>query len=32
MPEETSPQELKDRLALIERMLLEGRRSTESWG
>ena len=32
MQEETSPQGLKDRLALIERMILEGRRSTESWG
>jgi hypothetical protein len=32
MQEETSPQELRDRLALIERMILEGRRSTESWG
>lgn len=32
MQEETSPQELKERLALIESMILEGRRSTESWG
>lgn len=32
MREETNPQEMKDRLALIERMVLEGRRSTESWG
>ena len=32
MQEETSPQELKDRLALIEKMILEGRRGTESWG
>jgi hypothetical protein len=32
MQEETSPQELKARLALIERMILEGRRSAESWG
>ena len=32
MQEETSPQELRERLALIERMILEGRRSTESWG
>lgn len=32
MQEETSQQELKGRLALIEKMILEGRRSTESWG
>src|SRR5215472_13614836 len=32
MQAETSPQELKDRVALIEKMILEGRRTTESWG
>ncbi len=32
MQEETSTQELKDRVALIESMIAEGRRSTESWG
>jgi hypothetical protein len=32
MPDHTTEQELKDRLNLIERMLAEGRRSTESWG
>lgn len=32
MQEEMSPQELKDRLSFIETMILEGRRSTESWG
>ncbi|HEY1895202.1 MAG TPA: hypothetical protein VGG62_02970 [Terracidiphilus sp.] len=32
MHEETSTQELKDRVALIECMIAEGRRSTESWG
>lgn len=32
MPENTTDQELKDRLTLIEEMLLEGRRDTESWG
>jgi len=32
MQEETSTQELKDRVALIECMIAEGRRSTESWG
>jgi len=29
---ESSEQELKDRLSLIETMIAEGRRSTESWG
>jgi hypothetical protein len=28
----TTEQELKDRLSLIERMIAEGRRNTESWG
>ena len=32
MQEETSSQDLKDRLALIESMITEGRRKTESWG
>ena len=32
MQEETSTQDLKERLALIESMIAEGRRSTESWG
>ena len=32
MQEETSAQELKDRLKLIESMIQEGRRTTESWG
>lgn len=32
MQEETSRQDLKDRLALIENMIAEGRRKTESWG
>ena len=32
MHENTSPQELKERLNLIERMMAEGRRHTESWG
>lgn len=32
MQEETSAQDLKERLALIESMIAEGRRSTESWG
>lgn len=30
--EETSAQELKDRLELIERMIMEARRSSERWG
>jgi hypothetical protein len=32
MTGDTTEQELKDRIDLIERMLAEGRRSTESWG
>ena len=32
MQEETSTKDLKDRLALIENMMREGRRTTESWG
>jgi hypothetical protein len=32
MQEETSTQDLKERLAVIETMIAEGRRSTESWG
>ncbi len=32
MQEGTSAQELQDRLTLIERMILEGRRSSQSWG
>ena len=32
MQEETSTKDLKDRLALIESMMSEGRRTTESWG
>jgi hypothetical protein len=32
MQEETSASELQGRLALIESMIAEGRRSTESWG
>jgi hypothetical protein len=32
MPDHASEQELKDRLSLIERMIAEGRRNTESWG
>ncbi len=32
MQEETSTKDLKDRLALIESMMTEGRRTTESWG
>ncbi len=32
MESEQSTQELKDRLDLIERMLTEGRRTTENWG
>ena len=32
MQEQTSTQDLKDRLALIESMMTEGRRTTESWG
>ena len=32
MLEHTSEQDLKDRLSLIEQMIAEGRRTTESWG
>jgi hypothetical protein len=32
MPEQTSIQDLRERLDLIEGMIAEGRRSTESWG
>jgi hypothetical protein len=32
MQDHTTEQELKDRLNLIESMIAEGRRSTESWG
>jgi hypothetical protein len=32
MQDHTTEQELKDRLRLIESMIAEGRRSTESWG
>jgi hypothetical protein len=32
MQEDTSKPELNDRLSLIERMIAEGRRTTESWG
>src|SRR5579871_5667712 len=32
MNEETSSQELRERLSLIESMIAEGRRRTESWG
>ncbi len=32
MQNDTSQQELKDRLSLIEHMIAEGRRNTESWG
>jgi len=32
MPDNTTEQELKDRLNLIESMIAEGRRKTESWG
>ena len=32
MQEETSTKDLRDRLALIESMMTEGRRTTESWG
>ena len=32
MTNETNPQELSDRLKIIEDMLLEGRRTTERWG
>lgn len=32
MQDDTTEQELRNRLNLIERMIAEGRRSTESWG
>jgi hypothetical protein len=32
MQESTNEQDLKDRLSFIEKMIAEGRRSTESWG
>ena len=32
MVDHTTEQELKDRLSLIESMIAEGRRHTESWG
>ena len=32
MQEQANEQELRDRLSLIESMIAEGRRSTESWG
>jgi hypothetical protein len=32
MQDHTTEQELQDRLSLIERMIAEGRRNTESWG
>ncbi len=32
MQDHTTEQELKERLRLIERMIAEGRRNTESWG
>lgn len=32
MQEETNPRDLQDRLELIESMIAEGRRTTESWG
>lgn len=32
MHDETSEQELKERLGIIERMIAEGRRTTEIWG
>jgi hypothetical protein len=32
MQDHTTQQELKDRLSLIESMIAEGRRNTESWG
>ena len=32
MQEHTTEQELKDRLSLIESMIAQGRRNTESWG
>ncbi len=32
MPDHATEQELRERLSLIERMIAEGRRNTESWG
>jgi hypothetical protein len=32
MRDDTTEQELKERLSIIERMIAEGRRTTESWG
>lgn len=32
MPNDTTEQELKERLSIIEHMIAEGRRTTESWG
>src|SRR5579872_2373428 len=32
MPDETSRQDLQDRISIIENMIAEGRRHTESWG
>jgi hypothetical protein len=32
MQDELGPQELKDRLDVIEKMIVEGRRSTQRWG
>jgi hypothetical protein len=32
MPDQATERELKDRLSLIENMIAEGRRHTESWG
>jgi hypothetical protein len=32
MPDDITPQELKERLSIIETMIAEGRRHTESWG
>ena len=32
MPDDTTEQELKERLCIIESMIAEGRRNTESWG
>jgi hypothetical protein len=32
MPQNITEQELKERLSIIERMIAEGRRTTESWG
>ena len=32
MLDDTTEQDLKERLSIIERMIAEGRRTTESWG